>query len=123
VGGSAQPEHGQPGQVHRAGQQPEVGVDAGGAAMVRGTRPWACVTRFESSARSGDQTWRSSSAVVVDVRPGRPDQAAWRGDVRGHRAGVRVAGLAVPAAGQETTRLASEAHDVLSHLKLAEPPQ
>src|SRR4029453_12962267 len=30
--GSAQPEHGQPGQVYRAGQQPEVGVDAGGAA-------------------------------------------------------------------------------------------
>jgi len=31
--------------------------------------------------------------------------------------------LAVPAAGQETTRIAAEAHDVLSHLKLAEPPQ
>jgi len=35
----AHPEHGHPRQVGRGGQQPEVGVDAGGAAMVRGTRP------------------------------------------------------------------------------------
>jgi hypothetical protein len=60
--------------------------------------------------------------VVVDVRP--DDRIKPRGVAMiAATAGVRVAGLAVPAAGQETTRIASEAHDVLSHLKLAEPPQ